>query len=106
MASSGGGIGGSGGNSFRSSLRSERQGVHHHVPISSAHSSSFAFPIAASKSVGHGQSLGSSARNKASSASRRSLTPNLRSCSFDVDEGFDFCLPLFVCVLVYLLAWF
>ncbi|XP_022923750.1 kinesin-like protein KIN-UC isoform X1 [Cucurbita moschata] len=86
MASSGGGIGGSGGNSFRYSLRSERQGVHHHVPISSAHSSSFAFPIAASKSVGHGQSLGSSARNKASSASRRSLTPNLRSCSFDVDE--------------------
>lgn len=86
MASNGGGIGGISGNGLRSSLRSERQGVHHHIPLSPAHNSSSAFSIAASKSVGHGQSLSSSVRNKASTASRRSLTPNSRSLSFDGDE--------------------
>ncbi|XP_038885517.1 kinesin-like protein KIN-UC [Benincasa hispida] len=83
MASNGGGIGGNG---LRSSLRSERQGVHHHIPLSPAHNSSSSFSISASKSVGHGQSLNSSVRNKASNASRRSLTPNSRSHSFDGDE--------------------
>ncbi|XP_022134077.1 kinesin-like protein KIN-UC isoform X2 [Momordica charantia] len=75
-----------GGSAFRSSMRSERQGVHHHVPLSPAHSSSSGFSIAASKSVGHGQSVVSSARAKASPTSRRSLTPNSRSHSFDADE--------------------
>lgn len=101
MASNGGGMGGNGGNGFRSSLRSERQGSHHNVPLSPAHNSSSAFAIAASKSVGHGQSLSSSARSKASSASRRSLTPNSRSHSFDADEGLDFCLFVSLCV-----CWF
>lgn len=106
MASNGGGIGGISGNGLRSSLRSERQGVHHHIPLSPAHNSSSAFSIAASKSVGHGQSLSSSVRNKASTASRRSLTPNSRSLSFDGDEGLDFCYFLSHCVLVSLLARF
>ncbi|KAG7016334.1 Kinesin-like protein KIN-UC [Cucurbita argyrosperma subsp. argyrosperma] len=86
MASNGGGIGGIGSNGFRSSLRSERQGIHHHVPLSPAHNNSSAFPIAASKSVGHGQSFSSSARNKASTTSRRSVTSTSRSHSFDADE--------------------
>ncbi|KAL0557260.1 hypothetical protein IC582_005786 [Cucumis melo] len=89
MASNGGGFGGISGNGLRSSLKSDRQaGVHHHhhIPLSPAHNSSSSFSIAASKSVGHGQSLSSAVRNKSSTASRRSLTPNSRSLSFDGDE--------------------
>ena len=104
MASNGGGIGGIGSNGFRSSLRSERQGIHHHVPLSPAHNNSSAFPIAASKSVGHGQSFSSSARNKASTTSRRSVTSTSRSHSFDADEGFDICLFLSLCVSLFACA--
>ncbi|KGN47845.1 kinesin-like protein KIN-UC [Cucumis sativus] len=89
MASNGGAFGGLNGNGLRSSLKSERQGVHHHhhhIPLSPAHNTSSSFSIASSKSVGHGQSLTSAVRNKSSSASRRSLTPNSRSLSFDGDE--------------------
>lgn len=107
MASNGGAFGGLNGNGLRSSLKSERQGVHHHhhhIPLSPAHNTSSSFSIASSKSVGHGQSLTSAVRNKSSSASRRSLTPNSRSLSFDGDEGLDFSSSLSLSAFVYLLV--